>query len=149
MHTCLLVMVCDPHQECTKWLLLPLLQVEGASCYSVSLPPAIPSLWLACSSGKGLAESYPTPPPSLHGRNDFFHVLFHLMTQLTESMVDIKPSDSGVVIGYQIDLSLTPGQQSTLLIDHTFILVSWARSTLTHFPLCLNQGVRITPFWTK
>ena len=31
------------------------------------------------------------------------------------------------------------------MLDHTFTLVSVMMSTLTH----LNQGVRITPFWTK
>ena len=32
-HMCLLVLVCGQHQECTKWLLLPLLEVGGSSCY--------------------------------------------------------------------------------------------------------------------
>ena len=41
-------------------------------------------------------------------------------------MVGMKPVDSGVVIGSLVD-ELTHTQESILLLDHTFILVSWAR----------------------
>ena len=44
-HMCNLVMAIGPHQECTKWLLPPLLWVGGSFCYSISCPPAIPTIW--------------------------------------------------------------------------------------------------------
>ena len=50
-----------------------------------------------------------------------------------ESLVGIKPGDSGVVIGYQLMSLLTPGLQSGLLLIPTFILGSWV-SVIT-FPL--------------
>ena len=42
-HMCLLMMICSPCQEGTKWLLLPLFLVGEASCYSCSCSPATPS----------------------------------------------------------------------------------------------------------
>ena len=65
-HMYLLVMVCDPCQECTKWLCLPLLWLGGASCYSFSFPSAISFLWWEIQLGNS-AESHPIPLPSLHG----------------------------------------------------------------------------------
>ena len=44
-HICILVMVIDQHQECTKWLLPPLLLVGEALCHSVSCPLSIPTIW--------------------------------------------------------------------------------------------------------
>ena len=94
----LLVMVHGPHQECTEWLLLSLLQVGGASCYLFNCPWAIPSIWL----GIQIQQSHPIHLPSPHGRagvpypglipsSDMIHC---------ESVVGITPGDSGVVIGY-------------------------------------------------
>ena len=65
-HMCLLVIVCDPHQECTNWLLLPLPPIGGALCYSSSYPPVILSIYWTIQLG-GLAESHLIPLPSLHG----------------------------------------------------------------------------------
>ena len=45
----------------------------------------------------------------------------------SESVVGVKPGDSGVVIGCQVDEFTHHGLQSASLLNHTFILVSWAR----------------------
>ena len=59
----------------------------------------------------------------------------------SESVVGIKPGDSHVMIGYQVDNFLPPGQQSTPLLDHAFILV---QVKCPHQPTShLNQVVRI------
>ena len=60
-HMCLLMMVCGPHQESTEWLLLPLLQVRGASCYLFSCLSAIPSIWWGIQLWRYSMES---PDPS-------------------------------------------------------------------------------------
>ena len=51
-------------------------------------------------------------------------------------------------LGIKLMSLLTPGQQSILLHDHIFILVSQA--SCHHQPTSnLKQGVRIIPFWTR
>ena len=60
-HMCNLMMVIGPYQECTEWLLPPVLQVGGAFCYSIRCPLGIPIYGRAYSLG-GLAE--PSDPPA-------------------------------------------------------------------------------------
>ena len=45
----------------------------------------------------------------------------------SESVMGVKPGDSGIVIGYQVDTFITPCQWSNSLLDQTFILVSQVR----------------------
>ena len=53
----------------------------------------------------GFAESLLIPPPSLHGREGSTVAGLVPSDDMvnSESAVDIKPCDSGVVIGYQVD----------------------------------------------
>ena len=52
-----------------------------------------------------MAESHPIPPPSLHGEQGSSNpgLVPSDDTDNSKSAVDIKPGDSGVVIGYQVD----------------------------------------------
>ena len=52
----------------------------------------------------GIAESHLIPPPSPHGRegSSFPGLVLPNDTVNCESMVAMKPSDSGVVVGYQV-----------------------------------------------
>ena len=49
----------------------------------------------------------------------------HNDTVDSKFVVGIKPGDSGVVVGYQVNLFTTPDWQRTSLLNHRFILVSW------------------------
>ena len=71
-----------------------------------------------------------------------------MMQSTLESVVGIKPGECGAVIGYQGD-KFTPSLLAELsVISHTFILVWWA--SCQHLPTSfLNQGIRMTPFFTK
>ena len=53
----------------------------------------------------GLAESHPIPLPSLHGGegSSFPGLVPYNVTVNSESAMGIKPGDSGVMIGYQVD----------------------------------------------
>ena len=93
-HMCILVMVIGLHQECTKWLLPPLLQVGGAF-YSVSCPPGTYSFGAQQSPNP---SSFPTWWGVFFSRFDSTWWRSNL-----ESLVHMKPSESGVVIGYQVD----------------------------------------------
>ena len=89
-HMCLLVMVCSPCQECTEWLLLPLLQVgAGASYYLFSCPP---------SHSINMVRHNPIPPHSLYGgeRSSFSSSVPPSGMVNSESVVGIKPDDSVV-----------------------------------------------------
>ena len=67
-HMCLLVMVHGPCQECSEWLLLPLLWVGGGSYYSFSCPLAIPSIWWGIHIwGLGRESSTPSSIPTCQG----------------------------------------------------------------------------------
>ena len=79
------------------------------------------SLYLPCMVGSGL----------------LFHVRFHLMTQLTQNLwFTIKPGDSGMVIGYQVD-EFTCTWSAEQIIAHSHIHAGFTSkvSSLIHFPL--------------
>ena len=69
----------------------------------------------------------------MEGRGLLFEVVLHPMTQLTWNQVAIRPGDSHLMIGYQVDL-LSPGWQSFTVWSHLFDFMGKV-STLTHFPL--------------
>ena len=96
---------------------------------------------------EGWAESHPIPPPFLHGgKGSSFPGLVppNVMVN-SESMVGIKPGDSGVVIEYQVDeFTHTWFVDQFVACSHIY-LGSWVRChQLTIFHL--NQGVRIIHF---
>ena len=136
-HMCNLVMVIGPHQVCTEWLLLPLPWVGGAFCCSISCSPTIPSIWWGYSYG-GLAESHLIPLPSLHaGEGSSVPGLVPSDdTDDSESVMDINPGDSGVVIGYQVD-EFTHTWSAEQFVVHSHIHPGFIgnMSSLTHFPL--------------
>ena len=95
----LLVLVLSPHQECPKWLLPPLLYVgEPLATQSAALQPfnhygwayhqSHPITSLSICGGEGSSFPCSFPP------NDMVN---------SDSVVGNKSSDSGVVIGYQVD----------------------------------------------
>ena len=64
----------------------------------------------------------------------------------SDSVMGIKPGNSGVVTGYQVD-ELTHTWSAEQFVAHSHIYPGFTGkvSPLTHFPW--NQGVRIMPFW--
>ena len=70
------------------------------------------------------------------GRGLPFQVWFHLMAWLTESAMVIKPGDSGVVIGYQVD-EFTDTWSSEWFVACFYIYpgLTGKVSSLTYFPL--------------
>ena len=135
-HMCNLVMVIGPQWICTDWLLSPLLWVGRALCYSISCPPAIPTGG-AYSFG-GLVESHLIPLPSLHGveGSPIQGLVPSNVIVNSKSVVGIKPGDSGVVIGYQVD-EFTRMWSVEQCVAHFHIYSGFTGkvSSLTHFPL--------------
>ena len=86
----------------------------------------------------GLAESHLIPPPSLYGgEGSSCQGLVHSSdTVNSESVVGIKPGDSGVVIGYQVD-GFTHTWSPEWFVAHSHVYPGFTGkvSLLTHFPL--------------
>ena len=60
----------------------------------------------------------------------------------------IKPCDSDVVIGYQVDeFTHTWSAEQFVACSHIYPGFTGKMSSLTHFPW--NQGMRIMPFWIR
>ena len=112
---------------------------------------AVPQLSHQCGgtySFGGLAESHPIPLPSLHGgEGSSFPGLIPSDDMVnSESAMGIKPCDSSVVIGYQIDeLTCTWSAEQFVAHSHIYLGFTGKVSSLTHFPW--NWGIRIIPFW--
>ena len=85
----------------------------------------------------GLAESHPIPLAVLHGgEGSSFHIWFHLMTQSTLNLVGIKPGDSSVVIGYQVnEFACTWSAEWFVSCSHIYPGFTGKVSSLTHYPL--------------
>ena len=86
----------------------------------------------------GLAESHPIPLLCLHnGEGSTFPSLVPSDDMVnSESVVDIKPGDSGVVIGYQVDeLTHTWSAEQFVACSHIYPGFTCKVSSLTHFPL--------------
>ena len=66
----------------------------------------------------------------------------------SESVMGIKPGDSSVVIGYQVD-EFTHTRSAEWFVAHSHIYSGFTGkvSSLTHFPW--NHHVRIMPFWIR
>ena len=91
-----------------------------------------------------MAESHPIPPPSLHGGegSSFPGLVPSDDTVNSESVVGIKPGDSGVVIGYQVD-ECTHTWSAECFVAHLHIYPGFTgkMSSLTHCPpeLCCED----------
>ena len=95
-------MVIGPHLVCIEWL-LPLLPWVGWSLLLLIL--LCPNHLVGYTALGGSIESHPIPPPSLHdGEGSSFPGLVPSDDAVnSDSVMGIKPGDSGVVIGYQVD----------------------------------------------
>ena len=89
----------------------------------------------------GLAESHLIPLSSLHGGQGFsFPGLVPSNDMVnSESVMGVKPADSGVVIGYQVDESThTWSAEQFVACSHIYPGFTGKVSSLTHFPLELG-----------
>ena len=78
------------------------------------------------------------PPPSLHDGDgsSFPHLMPSDDTVNPESVVGVKPGDSGVVIGYQVDkFTCTWSAEQFVAHSHIYPGFTGKVSSLTHFPL--------------
>ena len=132
---------------------------SGCSLHYIKLgehyaaPSAVPQqshLYDGAYSFGGLAESYPIPLPSLHGGegSSFPGLVPSNDTVDSESVMGVKPGDSGIVIGYQID-EFTHTWSAEQVVAHFHIYPGFTGkvSSLTHFPLepvCEDYS-----FWTR
>ena len=85
----------------------------------------------------GSAESHLIPLPSLHDGEGSFPGLVPSDDMVdSESVMGVKPSDSSVVIGYQVD-EFTCAWSAEWFIAHSHIYPGFTGkvSSLTHFPL--------------
>ena len=102
-HMCLLELVHGPCQEWTEWLLLPQLQVGGASCYWFSCPIAMLSVWWSIQPwGLSIESPNSFTFPTCWQRSSFTGCVPPYDTVDFKSVVPMKPGDSGVVIAYQV-----------------------------------------------
>ena len=136
-HMCNLVMVIGLHLVCIEWLLPLLLWVGGAFCYSFGCSQPSHLYGGAYSLG-GSLESHPIPQPSLHdGEGSPFPGLVPSDDMVNfESVIDIKPGNSSVVIGYQVDEFIhTRSAEQFVACSHIYPGFTGKVSSLTHFPL--------------
>ena len=88
-----------------------------------------------------MAESHPNPLPSLHGgeRSSFPGLVPSDDTVDFESTMGVKPGDSGVVIGYQVEEFMC-NWSAEWFVAHSHIYPGFIGkvSSLTHFPLELG-----------
>ena len=86
----------------------------------------------------GSADSHLNPLPSLHGgeRSSFPVLVPANDTNDSESVVDLEPVDSSVVIGYQVDeFSHTWLVEYFVAQSHIYPAFTSKMSSLTHLPL--------------
>ena len=98
----------------------------------------------------GLVESHLIPLPSLHdGKwSSFPGVVPSDDAVISDSVMGIKPGDSGVVIGYQVgEFTCTWSAEQFVACSHIYSGFTGRVSSLTHFPW--KQGVMIMPFWIR
>ena len=101
------------------------------------LSPATPKYGGAYSLG-GLADSHLIPPPSLHGgeESSFLGLVPSKDTVDSESVVGVKPGDSGVVVGYQVgEFTHTWSAEQFVACFHIYPGFTGKVSSLIHFHL--------------
>ena len=105
----------------------------GGLCYSISCPLAIPAVWWGIQLGQ--LDSHPISPPSQNpptfpsSMGGFFFSRFvptYVMANST-SVVGMKPSDSSMVIGYQVDEFALTWLAECFFTQSHIILASLAR----------------------
>ena len=104
----------------------------------VICPPQPFQLYGEAYSCGVLAENHPIPPPPLHGgKGSCFQSLVPSSDMVhSESAVGIKPGDSGVVIGYQVDeFTCTWSAHWFVTPSHIYPRFTAKVSSMTHFPL--------------
>ena len=111
----------------------PLDRVEPSATHS-TVPQPIGGVY----SLGGSIESHPIPPPSLHdGEGSSFPGLVPSDNTVdSKSVMGIKPDDSGVVIGYQVD-EFTHTWSAEQFVAYSDIYPGFTGkvSSSTHFPL--------------
>ena len=129
---CNLVMIISPYLVCIEWL-LPLLPSTTQSTV-----PQPSHLYGGAYSLGGSAESHPIPLPSLHdGEGSSFPGLVPSDDLVnSESVMGVKPGDSSVVIGYQVD-EFTHTWSAEQFVAHSHIYPGFTGkvSSLTCLPL--------------
>ena len=106
-----------------------------------SAVPQLSHLYGGAYSFRDLAESHPIPPPSLHGGegSSFSSLVPSIDTVDSKSAMGVKPGDSGVVIGYQVDgFTCTWSAEWFLACYLIYLGFIGTVSSLTHFPLELG-----------
>ena len=111
---------------------------RGEPSATQSAVPKPSHLYGGAYSFGGLAESHTIPLPSLHGRegSSFPGLVPFDITVNSESVMGIKPGDSGVVIGYKVD-DFTQTWSAEQFVAHSHIYPGFTGklSSLTHFLL--------------
>ena len=100
--------------------------------------PQPPHLYGGAYSLGGSVRSHPIPPPSLHdGKGSSFPGLVPSDDTVdSESVMGIKPGDSSLVIGYQVDeFTCTWSAEWFIACSHFYPGFTGKVSPLTHFPL--------------
>ena len=99
------------------------------------LSNATPRIWWGIQLGE--LDSHPIPPPSIHGGEGSSFPGWVLLKEPvdTESVVGMKPSDSGVLIGYQVN-QCTHTWSTECFVGHLHVYpgLMGKVSTLTQFP---------------
>ena len=135
-HMYIQMMVISPCQECTEWLLPPLLWIGGVLCYSVSCPAGILAMWWGIQL-LGLTEfTWSICLPYLVGRS-LFQIWFH---PITPSTMNLWWTFYLVILvwwlGVRFMSVLTPGLQNSLLLVHNIYPAFMVKvPSLTHLPL--------------
>ena len=109
---------------------------EPSATHSVVPQPS--HLFGGAYSLGGSVESHLIPPPSLHGceGSTFPGLVPSDDAGDSESVNGIKPGDSGVVIGYQVDeFTCTWSAEQIVAHSHIYPGFTGKVSSLTHFPL--------------
>ena len=124
----------SPYLVCMEWLLPLLPWVGRAFCYSFSC--TLTDWWGI--QPWGLCRESPDPSAFLHdGEGSLFQVWLPSDDVVdSDSVMGIKPGDSGVVIGYQVD-EFTCTWSAEWFVAHSHIYPGFTGkvSFLTHFPL--------------
>ena len=134
---CNLVMVIGPCLVCIEWL-LPLLPWVGEPSATQSAVPQPSHLYGGAYSLAGSIESHLIPLPSLYnGEGSSFPGLVPSDdTVNSESAMGVKPGESGVVIGYQVnEFAHTWSAEQFVACSHIYPGLTAKVSSLTHFPL--------------
>ena len=80
---CLVLMVCEPCQEYSEWLLFPILWVEGSFMVLIQLSPQPFHQYCGPNSFGGPHITICLHLPNMVGSGILFQIVLHLRTQIT------------------------------------------------------------------